>query len=71
MHLTQGGKRTRPCEQVVPVDRVQFLPLGFGEPDLGQHTARSGVPLPRSSIDSAIMPFPPLVQMPNAPTLQA
>jgi hypothetical protein len=22
-------------EQVGPVDRVQFLPLGFGEPDLG------------------------------------
>jgi hypothetical protein len=27
--------------------------------------------LARSSIDSAIMSFPLLVQMPNAPTLQA
>ena len=31
-------------EQGGPVDRVHFLPLGLGEPDLGQHTARSGVP---------------------------
>jgi hypothetical protein len=33
-------------EQGGPVDRVHFLPLGLGEPDLGQHPARSGVPLP-------------------------
>ncbi len=42
-----GGRGSEPCrgQQVVPVERVQLLPL-FGEPDLGQHTARGGVPLP-------------------------
>src|SRR5215471_3565952 len=33
-------------EQGGPGDRVHFLPLRPGEPDLGQHTARSGVPIP-------------------------
>ena len=28
-----------------PVDRVFFRPLGLGEPDLGQHASRSGVPV--------------------------
>ena len=40
----RGSEPSR-AQQVVPVDRVQLLPL-FGEPDLGQHTARGGVPLP-------------------------
>ena len=33
-------------EQGGPGDRVHFLPLRLGEPDLGQYTARSGVPIP-------------------------
>src|SRR6516164_5751885 len=41
-------------EQAVSVCRVQFLSF-FGEPELGQHTARSGVPLP----DRGPQPFVP------------
>lgn len=43
---TSGVSESSRGEQGGPVYRVHFLPIGLGEPDLGQHSARSGVPVP-------------------------
>lgn len=38
-------------EQRGPVDRVDFLPLSLCEPNLRQHAARSGVPVPDHGVE--------------------